>query len=155
MALVILCGVLAFVVFIAFSNIRDRRTEKALAQVRGAQDVTSFAAMFSTDAERTVARTLYLRLEQQTATRNLPLVREDKLFSPPYSGSILSEQATAHCLRFLEEDLFDTVLAALRELDCDAPQTVVADELDGVETVGQLITALARVTAQIQSVQKP
>jgi hypothetical protein len=148
MALVILCGVLAFVVFLVFSSMRDRKTEKALAQLRGAQDVTSFAAMFSTDAERAVARALYPRLEQQTATRNLPLVREDKLFSPPDSGSILSEQATAHCLRFLEEDLFDAVLAVLRELGCEAPQTVVADELDGVETVGQLITALARVTAQ-------
>jgi hypothetical protein len=148
MALVILCGVLAFVVFLVFSNIRDRKTEKALAQLRGAQVVASFAEMFSTDAERAVARTLYPRFEQQTATRNLPLAREDKLFSPPYSGSILSEQATAHCLRFLEEDLFDAVLAVLRELGCDAPQTVVADELDGVETVGQLITALARVTAQ-------
>lgn len=147
MALVILCGVVAFL-FLVLWNIRDRRTEKALAQLRGAQDVTSFAAMFSTDAEPPVARNLYPRLEQQTATRNLPLAREDKLFSPPYGGSILSEEATAHCLCFLEEDLFDAVLAVLRKLGCDAPQTVVADELDGVETVGQLITALARMTAQ-------
>jgi len=148
MAPVILCGVLAFAVFLVFSNIRDRKTEKALALLRGAQDVTSFAAMFSTDAERAIARALYPRLEQQTATRNLPLVREDKLFSPPYSGSILSEQTTAHCLCFEEVDLFDTVLAVLRELECDAAKTLVGDELDGVETVGQLITALARVTAR-------
>jgi len=148
MTLLIVCGFLAFVVFIALFNIQEHKTERALAQLRGAQDATSFAALFVTDAERVVAKALYPRLEQQTATRTLPLAREDKLFSPPYSGSILSESATAHCLRFLEEDLFDEVLAVVTELGCDAPKTVVADELQGVETVGQLVTALARVTSQ-------
>lgn len=59
MALVILCGVVAFL-FLVLWNIRDRRTEKALAQLRGAQDVTSFAAMFSTDAERPLRGTYIL-----------------------------------------------------------------------------------------------
>ena len=148
MTLLIVCGFSAFVVFVALFNIQEHKTEKALSQLRGGQDATSFAALFVTDAERVVAKALYPRLQQQTATRKLPLAREDKLFSAPYSGSILSESATAHCLRFLEEDLFDEALAVLAELGCDVPKTVAADELQGVETVGQLVTALARVTSR-------
>ena len=147
MTFLIVCG-LAFVLFVILFNVQQRKTERALAQVRGAQNTASFAAMFRTDAERVVAGALYPRLKQQTATRELPLLREDRLFSDPYSGSILSDSATAHCLRFLEEDLFDMVLEVLTELRCDAPKTVVADQLQGVETVGQLVTALAEVTSQ-------
>ena len=51
-------------------------------------------------------------------------------------------------MRFLEEDLFDEVIAVLAELECNVPKTVVADELEGVETVGQLVSALAKVISQ-------
>jgi hypothetical protein len=148
MTIIVMCGFLALVVVIVLFNIRERKTERALAHVRGAQDLSAFAAMFSTDAEHSMAKALYPRLEQQTSTRELPLVKEDRLFPPPFDGSILSELATGHCLRFLEEDLFDVVMAALAELGCNTPETVVADELQGVETVGQLVTGLARLTSQ-------
>jgi hypothetical protein len=148
MTILVVCGFLAFVFFTILFNIRERKVERTLAQIRGAQDVTSFTEIFSTDAERVVARALYPRLRQQTATRAVPLIKEDRLFSLPYNRSILSDSATAHSLRFLEEDLFDQVIAVLAELECNVPKTVVADELEGVETVGQLVSALAKVISQ-------
>jgi hypothetical protein len=148
MTILIVCGFFAFVFFTILLNLRERKIERTLAQIRGAQDVTSFTEMFSTDAERAVARALYPRLKRQTATRAVPLIKEDRLFSLPYDGSILSDSATAHSLRFLEEDLLDEVIAVLAELECNAPKTVVADELEGVETVSQLVSSLAKVISQ-------
>jgi hypothetical protein len=148
MTILIACGFLAFVIFTILFSIRERKIERGLAQIRGAQDVTSFAEIFSTGAERAVARALYPRLKKQTATRALPLIKEDRLFSLSYHASILSDSAIAHSLRFLEEDLFDEVIAVLAELGCSVPKTVVADELEGVETVGQLVSALAKVISQ-------
>ena len=148
MTILIVCGFLAFVFFTILFNIRERKMERGLAQIRGAQDVTSFTEIFSTDAERVVARALYPRLKHQTATRAVPLIREDRLFSLSDNGSILPDSATVYSLRFLEEDLFDEVIAVLAELECNVPKTVVADELEGVETVGQLVSALAKVIPQ-------
>ena len=148
MTIIVVCGVLALLVFFALFSIREHKTERALARLRGAQDISSFAAMFSTDAERTIAKVLYPRLEQQASTREFPLAKEDRLFSPQFGGSILSESATGYCLRLLEEDLFDLAIAALTEVGCNAPEIVVADELQGVESVGQLVTALGRLTSQ-------
>src|SRR5438105_13793959 len=104
--------------------------------------------MFPTNEERIVAGTLYPRLERLTFTRELPLSKEDRLFSIPYSGSILSDEVTAHCLRFDDEDIWDDVIAVLTELRCTLPKTVIADELQDVETIGQLVTALAKLTSQ-------
>ena len=88
--LLIAGGFSAFVGYTVLFNMRGREAERALAQVRGTQNATSFAEMYPTDAERVVARTLYPRLEKLTFTRELPLSKEDRLCSVPYSGSILS-----------------------------------------------------------------
>jgi hypothetical protein len=145
--LLIAGGFSAFVGYTVLFNMRGHKAERALAQVRGTQNATSFAEMFPTDAERVVARTLYPRLEKLTFTRELPLSKEDRLCSVPYSGSILSDEVTAHCLDIDAEDLWDGVVAVLTELRCEVPKTVIADGLRGVETVGQLVIALAKLTS--------
>jgi hypothetical protein len=86
--------------------------------------------------------------EGSPSRESLPLSKEDRVFSHPYSGSILSDEVTAHCLSFDDEDLWDDIVAVLSELGCDAPKPVIADQLQGVETVGQLVTALAMLTSQ-------
>ena len=144
--LLITCGFSAFVGYTVLFNIRGRKAERAVAKARGTQNATSFAEMFPTDAERLVARMLYPRLEKLTFTRELPLSKEDRLFSTPYSRSILCAEVTVHDLNFDDEDLWDELIAVLTELRCEAPKTVIADELQGVETIGQLVTALAKVT---------
>ena len=101
--------------------------------------------MFETDAERSVARKLYPRLESLTFTRKLPIFREDRLFSAPYSGSLLSEEVSAQTLDFDDEDLADEVIGCLKELGCEAPQMAVTNELSAVKTVGQLVSALAKL----------
>src|SRR6478672_8734951 len=146
--LLITGGFSAFVAYTVLLNVRGRKVERALAKVRGVQNAYSFAETFPTDAERVVARTLHPRLERLTFTRELPLLKEDRLFSPPYSGSILSDEVTGHCLGFDDEDLWDDVVAVVKKLGCDAPKTLIADQLQGVETVSQLVTALAKVTSQ-------
>jgi len=146
--LLIAGGVSAFVGYTVLLNVRGRKAERALAKARGTQDATSFAEMFPTDTERVIARMLYPRLEKLTFTRELPLSKEDRLFSTPYSSSILSDDVAAHRLNFDDEDLWDELIAILAELRCDTPEIVIADELQGVETIGQLVTALAKVTSQ-------
>lgn len=146
--LLIAGGFSAFVAYTVLFNVRGHKAERSLAQVRGVQNAIAFAEFFPTDAERVVARTLYPRLQRLTFTRELPFSKEDRLFSHPYSGSILSNEVTAHCLSFDDEDLWDDIVAVLTELGCDAPKTVIADQLQGVETVGQLVTALAMLTSQ-------
>ena len=146
--LLILGGISAFVGYTVLLNVRGHQAERALAEARGIQNATSFAEMFPTDAERVIARMLHPRLEKLTLTRELPLLKEDRLFSTPDSGSILSDDVTAHHLSFDDEDLWHEVIAILAELRCEAPEIVIADGLQGVETVGQLVTALAKVTSQ-------
>lgn len=146
--LLIAGGFSAFVAYTVLFNARGRKAERALAKARGPQNATSFAEMFPTDAERIVARTLYPRLEKLTFTRELPLSKEDLLFSTPYSVSILSDEVTAYNLSFDDEDLSDDVVAVLTELRCGAPKAVIADELQGVETLGQLVSALAKLAPQ-------
>ena len=104
--------------------------------------------MFPTDGERVVARMLYPRLEKLTFTRELPLSKEGRLFSTPYNSSILCAEVTVFDLNFDDEDLWDELIAVLTELRCEAPKTVIADELQVVETIGQLVTALAKVTSE-------
>jgi len=145
--LLIAGGFSAFVGYAVLFNLRGRKAERALAQARGIQDATSFAEMFPTEAERVVARTLYPQLERLTFSRVLPLSKEDRLCSIPYSGSILSDKMIAHCLNFDDEDLWDGVVAVLTELRCEAPKTVIRDGLQGVETVGQFVLALAKLTS--------
>jgi hypothetical protein len=146
--ILIVGGFSAFVGYTVLFNVRGRKAERALAKARGTQNATSFAEMFPTDAERVVAGTLYPRLEKLTFTRALPLSKEDQLFSALYTGSILFDEVTAHYLNFDDEDLWDDIVAVLTELCSDAPQTVIANELQGVETIGQLVTALAKLTSQ-------
>ena len=140
------CALVA--VYTVLLNARGRKAERAIARVRGAQNAASFAEMFSTEAERAVAWALYPRLEKLTFTQELPLSKADRLFSRSFSGSILSDEAAAHWLNFDDEDLWDDVLAVLTDLGCDVPKTVVADELEGVESVGQLVTALSKLASR-------
>jgi len=147
-ALLIAGGFSAFVAYTVLDNVRGRKGERALAKARGAQNATSFAELFPTDAERIVARALYPQLENLTFTRELPLSKEDRLFPTPQNGSVLSDEVTAPCLSFDDEDLWDGVVAVLSELRCDTPKIVIADELQGVETVGQLVSALAKLASQ-------
>jgi hypothetical protein len=51
MTILIACGFLAFVFFTILFSIRERKIERGLAHIRGAQDVTSFTKIFSTEAE--------------------------------------------------------------------------------------------------------
>lgn len=141
-------GISAFVGFTVLINVRGHNAERALAKTRGAQNATSFAEMFPTEAERVIARMLYPRLEKLTFTRELPLSKEDRLFSTPNSTLILSDEVVAHHLDFDDEDLWDELIAVLTELQCEAPKTVIADQLQAVETIGQLVTALAKVKSE-------
>jgi len=50
-------------------------------------------------------------------------------------------------LGFDDEDLLDEVRAVFKEIGCEASEAAFADELQGAETVGQLITALANLTS--------
>jgi hypothetical protein len=143
-ALLIAGGFSAFVGYTVLFNTRGRKAERAVAQARGTQSAPSFAEMFPTDAEQDVARALYPRLEKLTFTGQLPLLREDRLFFNRNTGSILSEEVSAQHLNFDDEELWEEIVAVLPELHCDTPKTVIADELQGVETVGQLVTALAK-----------
>jgi hypothetical protein len=146
--LLITGGFSAFVGYTIVLNVRGGKAERALSHARGAQSATTFAEMFPTDAERVVARMLYPRLEKLTYTKAFPLSKEDRLFSTPHTGSILSDEATAYYLNFDDEDVWDDAIAVLRDLSCDAPKSVIADEMQGVETIGQLVTGLAKLTSR-------
>jgi len=146
--LLIAGGISAFVGYTVLFNVRGRKAERALAKARGTQNATSFAEIFPTDAERVTARILYPRLEELTFTGELPLLKEDRLFSTPSASSTLPGEVATHDLDFDDEDLWEEVIAALKELRCEAPESVIASGLQGVETVGQLVTALAKVTSQ-------
>jgi len=146
--LLIAGGFSAFVFYTVVLNARGRKAERELARARGTQNATTFADMFPTEPERVVARTLYPRLEKLTFTKALPLSKEDRLFSTPHTASILSDEATSHYLNFDDEDVWDDVVAVLKELSCDAPKTLIANEIQGVETIGQLVTGLAKLTSR-------
>ncbi len=103
--------------------------------------------MFSTDAERLVATRLYPRLERLTFSRELPLLKDDRLFSAAYSGFNPVRRSGRAPLGFDDEDLLDEVRAVFKEIGCEASEAAFADELQGAETVGQLITALANLTS--------
>jgi hypothetical protein len=105
--------------------------------------------MFAMDAERAIARNLYPRLQRLTFTGNLPLLKEDRLFPAVRSGSILSDEASVHTLGFDDEDLADEVIACLKELGCAVPQSALTDGLSGVKTIGQLVSALAKLSSSL------
>jgi hypothetical protein len=73
------------------------------------------------------------------------LSKEDRLFAAPYVDAIVSNEVTSHCLNLDDEDLWDDVIGVLA--GCDCPELVIADQLQGVDTVGHLVTALAKVAS--------
>jgi hypothetical protein len=145
---VLVVGAVSAVGYSILLNMREHKADRAMANARGAENATSFAETFPTEAERTVALALYPRLQKLTLTGELPFLKEDLLFSPAYSLSIVSDEAAAHHLNFDHEDLWDNVVAVLAELDCDAPKTVIGDELQDVKPIGQLESALAKLTSK-------
>jgi len=141
-------GVVALVAHTLWFNHTGRDKERALVKTRIAQNATSFAKMFGTEAEQLVAAKLYPRLERLTFTHALPLYMDDRLFSTHAFGSILSPGPTEHTLGFDREDLLDEVLATVKELGYKTPSDaeLSAELHQGIETVGQLVQAVARLT---------
>ena len=123
-------GASAFVMATIWLNVRGRRRERHLLQIRGAQDAKSFAAMFAAEAEQAVATALYPRLQRITYTHAVPFTKDD----------------TFRALDFDAEDLLDEVMAIFGDLGSNTPTSrELSQELTGVSTVGELVAALARL----------
>jgi hypothetical protein len=127
---------MVFVIITAWLNVKGRRRERVIAKARGPQqDVAAFVGMFTTAAERQVARKLYPRLQNITYTHELPLAKDD----------------TFRTLGVDADDLLDEVLAVFADLGCHKPTDAELNaELAGVKTIGQLVTAIANLTSATQ-----
>jgi hypothetical protein len=125
-------GVAAFVAVNVWLNLKGRKKERRLQRIRGAQDAKAFAAMFAAEPERLVAENLYPRLQSITYTHALPLAKDD----------------TFPALHFDPEDLLDEVRGVFADLGCNKPNsTELTQGLAGVETIGELVVALAKLTS--------